>query len=275
MDHPTEPVLLRQDRDGIATLTLNRPQARNALSAALLQALGVTLRAIADEPAVRVVVVAGAGPAFCAGHDLKEIRAEPGRAAYERLFAACSAVMQAIVRLPQPVIARVHGVATAAGCQLVASCDLAVASTDARFATPGVNIGLFCSTPMVALSRNVGRKQAMEMLLLGELVDAPTARQLGLVNRVVAPEALDAEVAGMATAIVGKSPLTLRIGKEAFYRQLECGLEGRLCLHQPGDDREHAGPRRARRHRRVPREAARRCGATPDAACRSDPGDVG
>ena len=226
MDHPTEPLLPREDQDGIATLTLNRPQARNALSAALLQALNEALHAIAADRSVRVVVIAGAGPAFCAGHDLKEIRAEPRRDAYERLFEACSAVMQSIVRLPQPVIAKVHGVATAAGCQLVASCDLAVASTEARFATPGVNIGLFCSTPMVALTRNVGRKQAMEMLLLGELIDADAARQLGLVNRVVPAERLEAEVRAMAAAIVGKSPLTLKIGKEAFYRQLEQGIEG-------------------------------------------------
>ena len=226
MDHLNDPVLVREDQDGVATLTLNRPHARNALSAALLQALDETLHGIARDPSVRVVVIAAAGPAFCAGHDLKEIRTTPERAAYERLFAACSAVMQALVRLPQPVIARVQGVATAAGCQLVASCDLAVASSEARFATPGVNIGLFCSTPMVALARNVGRKQAMEMLLLGELIDAETALRLGLVNRVVAPECLAAETMAVARAIVAKSPLTLRIGKEAFYRQLEQDLEG-------------------------------------------------
>src|SRR6266851_5516332 len=159
----TEPVLLRRDEDGIAVLTLNRPQARNALSVALMARLQDSLDAIAGDAAVRVVVIAGAGPTFCAGHDLREIRANPGRANYEALFSQCSRLMLAIMRLPKPVIARVHGVATAAGCQLVASCDLAVAAEDARFATPGVNIGLFCSTPMVALSRAVGRKAAMEM----------------------------------------------------------------------------------------------------------------
>jgi enoyl-CoA hydratase/carnithine racemase len=217
-----EPVLLREDDGtGVVRLTLNRPHARNALSRALMTALEDELAAVREDRSARVVVIAGAGPAFCAGHDLREIRAEPGRESYERLFAQCSRLMQAIVALPQPVIARVHGIATAAGCQLVATCDLAVAAEDARFATPGVNIGLFCSTPMVALSRNVPRKQAMEMLLLGELVDAPTARGLGLVNRVVPAAGLDAEVARIAGTIVAKSPLTLRIGKEAFYRQLE------------------------------------------------------
>src|SRR6266446_737759 len=164
--------LLRRDEGGVAFLTLNRPQARNALSAALMTRLEENLAAIAGDGAVRVVVIGGAGPAFCAGHDLREIRANPGRANYETLFAQCSRLMLAIMRLPKPVIARVHGVATAAGCQLVASCDLAVAAEDARFATPGVNIGLFCSTPMVALSRAVPRKQAMEMLLTGEAITA-------------------------------------------------------------------------------------------------------
>jgi enoyl-CoA hydratase/carnithine racemase len=174
---------------------------------------------------VRVVVIGAAGPGFCAGHDLRELRANPGREFLERLFAQCSALMTRIVRLPKPVIARVHGVATAAGCQRVASCDLAVASTAARFATPGVNIGLFCSTPMVALSRAVGRKAAMEMLLTGELIDAARAREIGLVNRVVPPEALDAEVAALANHIAARSSLTLAIGKEAFYRQAEMDLD--------------------------------------------------
>jgi enoyl-CoA hydratase/carnithine racemase len=214
-------VLLREDDGGVVRLTLNRPQARNALSRALMMALEEELARIREDRAVKVVVLAGAGPAFCAGHDLREMRSEPGRGSYERLFAQCSRLMQVITALPQPVIARVHGVATAAGCQLVATCDLAVAGEDARFATPGVNIGLFCSTPMVALSRNVGRKQVMEMLLLGELIDAPSAQRLGLVNRVVPASSLDEEVARITRAIIGKSPLTLRIGKEAFYRQLE------------------------------------------------------
>ncbi|MCW3474299.1 enoyl-CoA hydratase [Limobrevibacterium gyesilva] len=219
-----EPLLLRADRDGVAWLTLNRPQARNALSVGLMAALDDALAALADDPSVRVVVIAGAGPAFCAGHDLRELRANPGAEAYAALFAQCSALMLRIVRLPKPVIARVHGVATAAGCQLVASCDLAVAADTARFATPGVNIGLFCSTPMVALSRAVGRKPAMEMLLTGELIDAARAREIGLVNRVVPEAGLDGAVAELAGRIAAKSPLTLAIGKEAFYRQAEMEL---------------------------------------------------
>jgi enoyl-CoA hydratase/carnithine racemase len=224
MEAATAPVLLRRDADGIAFLTLNRPQARNALSVALMTSLQDSLDAIAGDAAVRVVVIGGAGPAFCAGHDLREIRANPGRAQYEALFTQCSRLMLSILRLPKPVIARVHGVATAAGCQLVASCDLAVAAADARFATPGVNIGLFCSTPMVALSRAVGRKPAMEMLLTGDLVDAARARELGLVNRVVPQAALDEEVARLAAQIAGKSAHVLAIGKEAFYRQAELGV---------------------------------------------------
>ena len=173
-------LVLREDRDGVATLTLNRPSARNALSVGMMGALQAAFDAIATDKNVRVVILAGGGPAFCAGHDLKELRANPGRQAYEAVFGQCAKLMTSIVMLPKPVIARVHGVATAAGCQLVASCDLAVAAEDARFATPGVNIGLFCSTPMVALSRAIGRKQAMEMLLTGSLIDAETARtQLG------------------------------------------------------------------------------------------------
>jgi enoyl-CoA hydratase/carnithine racemase len=220
-----EAILLRRDEAGIATLTLNRPQARNALSRALMAALQAQLHKIAADASVRVVVLAGAGPAFCAGHDLRELRAEPKRATYEAIFAECSGLMLTLTRLPKPVIARVHGIATAAGCQLVATCDLAVAAETARFATPGVNIGLFCSTPMVALSRAVGRKAAMEMLLTGELVDAASAKALGLVNRVVPEADLDAAVANLAGKIAAKSPLILAIGKEAFYRQAELGLE--------------------------------------------------
>jgi enoyl-CoA hydratase/carnithine racemase len=219
------PTLLRRDAEGVAWLTMNRPAARNALSVALMDALIDALDRIAADKAVRVVVIGGAGPAFCAGHDLRELRANPGREATEALFAQCSALMTRIVRLPKPVIARVHGIATAAGCQLVASCDLAVAAADARFATPGVNIGLFCSTPMVALSRAVGRKPAMEMLLTGDLIDAARARELGLINRVVPPDGLDAAVAALAGQIAGKSALTLAIGKEAFYRQAEMELD--------------------------------------------------
>ncbi len=220
----TDTILLRHDTDGVAWLTLNRPTARNALSLALMQALDDALLAIAEDPAVRVVVIAGAGPAFCAGHDLREIRTNPSRQAYEQVFALCSRLMQRIVQLPKPVIARVHGVATAAGCQLVATADLAVAADSARFATPGVNIGLFCSTPMVALTRAVGRKQAMEMLLTGEMVDAHRAQAIGLVNRVVPEAELDEAVMTLATGIAAKSPLTVAIGKEAFYRQAELGL---------------------------------------------------
>jgi enoyl-CoA hydratase/carnithine racemase len=220
-----EPILLRDDADGVATLTLNRPGARNALSRPLIDAVQDALDAIRDDRSVKVVVLAGNGPGFCAGHDLKEVRANPRREAHVELFKACSRMMLSITHLPKPVIARVHGIATAAGCQLAATCDLAVASTEARFATPGVNIGLFCSTPMVALSRAVGRKQAMEMLLTGDMFPAEHALAIGLVNRVVAPDKLDETVYGLANQIAGKSPLTLAIGKEAFYRQVEMGLE--------------------------------------------------
>jgi enoyl-CoA hydratase/carnithine racemase len=220
-----EQLLLRRDADGIAWLTMNRPAARNALSIGLMEALVAELGAIEADAAVKIVVIAGAGPAFCAGHDLRELRSRPERAAYQATFELCSRLMTRVVRLPKPVIARVHGVATAAGCQLVASCDLAVAAASARFATPGVNIGLFCSTPMVALSRVVGRKAAMEMLLTGDLIDAARARELGLVNRVVPDAELDTAVAALAGQIAAKSPLTLAIGKEAFYRQVEMGLD--------------------------------------------------
>ncbi len=218
------PLLLRDDADGVATLTLNRPEARNALSTGLMSTLEAELARLADDKSVKVVVIAGAGPGFCAGHDLKEIRANPGRQFYEELFAQCSRMMMAIVHLPKPVIAKVHGIATAAGCQLVATCDLAVATEGARFATPGVHIGLFCSTPMVALSRNVGRKQAMEMLLTGEMLSAEAAIQAGLINRAVAEDELDGAVAELAGKIAAKSPLSLAIGKEAFYRQRELPL---------------------------------------------------
>lgn len=222
-------VLLREDRDGIALLTLNRPAARNSLSEALLAALGDACGDITRDRSVRVVVLAANGPAFCAGHDLKELTArrsdaDRGRTYFKHLMDTCSAVMQSIVRLPQPVIAAVQGTATAAGCQLVASCDLAVASSAAKFATPGVDIGLFCSTPMVALSRNVSRKHAMEMLLTGEMASAEDALRFGLVNRVVAPGTeLDAAFS-LARTIASKSALTVKIGKEAFYRQAEMPL---------------------------------------------------
>ena len=200
----SEPILLRDHADAVATLTLNRPAQGNALSRPMIAALSSALEEIGRDRAVRAVVIAANGPGYCAGHDLKEIRGTPDRAFYDLLFAECSALMTRIVRQPQPVIACVHGIATAAGCQLVASCDLAVASEDARFATPGVNIGLFCSTPMVALSRAVSRKPAMEMLLTGDLMDAEAARRFGLVNRVVPAAALRAETQGLAAKIAGK-----------------------------------------------------------------------
>ena len=219
-----QPLLLRHVAGGIATLTLNRPEARNALSVALMREMQDALDSLRADTAVKVVIIAGNGPVFCSGHDLKEMRAEPKRAAYEALFAQCSRLMQSIVHLPQPVIARVQGIATAAGCQLVASCDLAVAAMEARFATPGVNLGLFCSTPMVALTRNVGRKQAMAMLLTGDMIDTKHAVEIGLINRAVPASELDAAVQALATKITSKSPLTVKIGKEAFYRQAEMNL---------------------------------------------------
>ncbi len=217
--------LLRRDEAGIAHLTLNRPAARNALSIALMTALEAELAAIAHDDSVKVVVIGGAGPAFCAGHDLREMRANPDRETYEALFTQCSRLMLAITHLPKPVIARVHGIATAAGCQLVATCDLAIAADNTRFATPGVNIGLFCSTPMVALTRAVSRKAAMAMLLTGEMIDAAEALRIGLVNQIVAEAALDRAVGDLAAKIAGKSPLTVAIGKEAFYRQADMPLE--------------------------------------------------
>lgn len=215
--------LLRQDRDGIAWLTLNRPAARNALSVPLMTALETALTEIEADSSIRVVVIAGAGPAFCAGHDLRELRGLL-REAQAALFAQCSRMMQRIVGLRVPVIARVHGIATAAGCQLVASCDLAVAADTARFATPGVNIGLFCSTPMVALSRAVGRKAAMEMLLTGETLDAHRAAALGLINHAVPEGALGDAVRTLAQKIAAKSPVTVGLGKPAFYAQAEMSL---------------------------------------------------
>ena len=214
-------LLLRRDRGSVAWLTMNRPASRNALSVDLMTALEAALVGIEADASVHVVVLAGAGPAFCAGHDLREMRANPERATHQALFHQCSRLMLRILHLPKPVIARVHGVATAAGCQLVATCDLAVAAESARFATPGVNIGLFCSTPMVALSRAVGRKAAMAMLLTGELIGADEARAIGLVNSIAPDDGLDAAVTELAERIAGKSPLTVTIGKEAFYRQAE------------------------------------------------------
>jgi enoyl-CoA hydratase/carnithine racemase len=222
-------ILLRDDLDGIAVLTLNQPQTRNSLSEAMLEALGDALTAIAHDDSVRVLVIAANGPAFSAGHDLKELNRhrsdeDRGRAYFSHIMRLCSTVMQQIVALPQPVIAAVAGTATAAGCQLVASCDLAVASQTAKFATPGVNIGLFCSTPMVALSRNISRKAAMEMLLTGERISAEHAERIGLINRVVAPGHEREAALKLAEEITAKSALTVKIGKEAFYRQAEMPL---------------------------------------------------
>jgi enoyl-CoA hydratase/carnithine racemase len=224
-----QPILLREMAGPVAVLTLNRPAQRNSLSEALIAALHEALAELSADTAVRAVVIAANGPAFCAGHDLKELTAhrrdaDRGRAAFARLMNACSAMMQAIVRSPKPVVAAVQGIATAAGCQLVASCDLAVASELAAFATPGVDIGLFCSTPMVALSRNVSRKQAMEMLLTGEQVAAMRAREIGLVNRVVAEGAERTAAIALAQQVALKSAYTVRLGKEAFYRQAEMNL---------------------------------------------------
>jgi len=220
-----EPVLLRHDAGGIATVTLNRPKQYNALSEDLLSELQSTLDSIGKDPSVRVVVISGSGTAFCAGHDLKQMRANPKKAYYEKLFAQCSKMMMTLTRLPQPVIARVHGIATAAGCQLVAQCDLAVASDNARFAVSGINVALFCSTPSVPLARNISRKQAMEMLLTGEFIDAATAKARGLVNRVVTVGKLDAEVKALADAIIAKSLVAVTTGKKMFYRQIEMGME--------------------------------------------------
>lgn len=219
----TEQPLLRSDARGIATLTLNRPGRYNALSEELLEALQAALEEIETDSSVRVVVIAANGPAFCAGHDLKQMRANPRKEYYDSLFAMCSRFMMTVTRIPQPVIARVHGLATAAGCQLVATCDLAVAAEHVKFATSGINYGLFCSTPSVALSRNVSRKQAAEMLFTGEFVDAATAKQFGLVNRVVPLDKIDEEISSMAASIIQKSAVAVATGKRMFYKQIEMG----------------------------------------------------
>ena len=220
-----EPIVLRsQDLRGVVTLTLNRPHAFNALSEAMLAAMQREFDAIAEDKSVRAVVVAAEGKAFCAGHDLKEMRSEPSLEYYERLFSQCSEMMLGIQRLPVPVIARVQGVATAAGCQLVAMCDLAVAASIAKFAVSGVNLGLFCSAPGVALSRNILRKAAFEMLVTGEFIGAEEAKVRGLINRVVEPEQLDAEVEKIVAAIIAKPRIAVAMGKEFFYRQIELGI---------------------------------------------------
>ena len=219
-----EALVLVEVRHGVATMTLNRPAQFNALSAALIADLQSALDRIASDRGVRVVVLAANGRGFCAGHDLKEIRAMGDVPEVEALFARCSRMMMSLAALPQPVIAKVHGIATAAGCQLVASCDLAVASSEARFATPGVNIGAFCSTPSVALGRVVSRKHAMEMLLTGSFIDAQRAYEIGLVNRVVAPDALNAAVDELARLIASKSSMAIASGKRVFYQQLNLAV---------------------------------------------------
>ena len=218
-------LLMRKVDGGVATLTLNRPDQFNSLSQELLGELQLALDTVAADESVRAVVIAGAGKAFCAGHDLKQMRANHGKEYMQGLFRQCGKVMTTITSMPQPVIARVHGIATAAGCQLVASCDLAVASDNARFAVSGINVGLFCSTPAVALSRNMGRKQALEMLLTGDFIDAGEAQRRGLVNRVVPLDQLDAEVGRLTGSICAKSAVAIRQGKALFYKQLEMGVE--------------------------------------------------
>ncbi len=229
MENDSGPMLLRERLDGIAVLTLNRPRSRNSLSEAMLAELAEAFAALPDERSVRAVILAANGPAFSAGHDLKELTArradaDGGRGYTKELMDACSALMQSILKLPQPVIAAVEGTATAAGCQLVATCDLAVASRSAKFCTPGVHIGLFCSTPMVALTRNVGRKHAMEMLLTGDMVSAEDALGLGLVNQVVEPGSARNAALKLARKIAAKSAGVVKFGKEAFYRQLEMNV---------------------------------------------------
>jgi enoyl-CoA hydratase/carnithine racemase len=218
------PLVLERRQGAVAFLTLNRPAQYNALSEEMLAALEGTLNALSTDASVRVVVLGGAGKAFCAGHDLKQMKANPDLEYYRRLFGDCSRLMMRIQSLPQPVIARVHGTATAAGCQLVATCDLAVASDEARFAVSGINVGLFCATPSVALSRNVGRKAAFEMLVTGEFIDAQAALERGLINRCVPAERLDQEIGRLAEAIAAKPPSVIAAGKALFYRQLQADL---------------------------------------------------
>lgn len=230
MSATDSPVLIRENDGAVATLTLNRPDQLNALSEELMAALQAELDRIATEPKTKVVILRGAGRAFCAGHDLKEMRSRPDLSYYTALFEKCSRMMLSLLNLPQPVIARVHGMATAAGCQLVATCDLAVASNAARFGASGINVGLFCMTPSVALARNLNRKDAFEMTCTGDLIDAERAREIGLVNRTVAPEALDEAVAALADRILDKSAAAIAAGKRVFYRQLELGVAEAYAL---------------------------------------------
>jgi len=221
-----EAILLRHDEGAVATLTLNRPDKYNALSTELMDLIQQQLGKLADDTSIRAVVIAGAGKAFCAGHDLREMSDDPSPKAIQALFEQCSRMMVSLTQLPQPVIAKVHGIATAAGCQLVAQCDLAVAADDVRFATSGINVGLFCGTPMVAVTRNLPRKQAMEMLLTGEFIDAQTAERYGLINKAVPAAKLDDAVRAMAETVASKGPAFIAAGKSLFYRQIEDGLAG-------------------------------------------------
>lgn len=230
MTDTAAPVLEARDARGVVTLTLNRPATFNALGEEMLAALQGALDRVADDEGARAVVIAAEGKAFCPGHNLKEMMARPELAYYQQLFAQCSRMMLAIQKLPVPVIARVHGIATAAGCQLVAQCDLAVASTAAKFAVSGINVGLFCATPSVPLLRNMSAKQAMEMLVTGDFISAEQARERGLVNRVVAPEQIDAEVESLLASILAKPRQALAMGKELFYRQRELGIEAAYQL---------------------------------------------
>jgi enoyl-CoA hydratase/carnithine racemase len=228
--HPEQPILLREDREGICTLTMNRPQQMNLLTSEMLSALQGSFEEISKNKAVRIVVLAASGKGFCAGHDLKEIKALKELPKIEALFSQCSRMMQTIPALPQPVIARVQGAAAAAGCQLVAQCDLAIASDAAKFVTSGVTWGFFCSTPGVAVGRNLQRKHAMEMLLTGEPISAAQAMEWGLVNKVVSPEELDSAVMALAKTLAAKPPATLAAGKRAFYQQMDLGLEQAYAL---------------------------------------------
>ena len=221
----SEELVLREVKEGICQLTINRPKAYNALTIECMEVLINEFEVLSSDPSVSVVILAGSGKGFCGGHDLKEMRKNPEKSFYEKTFQICSKMMFSILHSPKPVIAKVHGIATAAGCQLVSTCDLAVADEKTRFATPGVNIGLFCSTPMVALSRNIKRKHAMEMLLLGDMIPAQRAYEIGLVNRVVPSEQLDQAANEFAIKIASKSPLTLKIGKSAFYDQIDKDLK--------------------------------------------------
>ena len=242
LETATQPLILREDAGGMATLTLNRPAQFNAINGAMLRAMQDALDAIATDGAVRIVVIAGAGRAFCPGHDLKEMLAHSDEAFIGDLFRRCCDVMLTIRRLPQPVIARVHGIATAAGCQIVAACDLAVAEDGARFATSGVNFGLFCATPAVPLSRNVAQKRAFEMLFTGEFIDAPTALAWGLLNRVVPAESLDTEVAALAGQMMDKSRAVIAAGKRFFYDQLERKIEDAYAVGSAEITRNMLGP---------------------------------